>query len=54
MNYYSNPYGLDRLNEKEKLAKEREEKRELLLHEMVKELKNIGKRLEKIEKKLFD
>jgi len=52
MNCYHNPYGIDRIKEKEKLQNERLEKIEKAIVEIVKELKNIGEKLEKIEKKI--
>ncbi|WP_432409442.1 hypothetical protein [Wukongibacter sp. M2B1] len=52
MNFYHNPYGIDRIKEKEKLENERMEKMEKAIGEVVKELRNIGDKLEKIEKRI--
>ncbi|SHJ76023.1 hypothetical protein [Paramaledivibacter caminithermalis] len=52
MNCYYNPYAIDRIKEKEKVQNERIEKMENAIGEIVRELKNIGERLEKIEKKI--
>jgi hypothetical protein len=52
VNCYYNPYAIDRIKEKEKVQNERIEKMENAIGEIVRELKNIGERLEKIEKKI--
>ncbi|WP_432664398.1 hypothetical protein R9X47_28210 [Wukongibacter baidiensis] len=52
MSYYNNPYGIDRMKEKEKLENERMKKMESAMMEIVAQLRNIGERLEKIEKKI--
>jgi hypothetical protein len=48
----NDPYGIGRMKEKEKLENARMEKIEKAIGEMVKELRNIGDKLEKIEKKI--
>ncbi|WP_176461646.1 hypothetical protein [Anaeromicrobium sediminis] len=52
MKCYNNPYGIDRMKDKEKFKNERMRKMENAIGDIVKELKNIGERLEKIEKKI--
>ncbi|WP_176461668.1 hypothetical protein [Anaeromicrobium sediminis] len=45
-------YGIDRIKEKEKLENERMKKMEDAIEEIVNELRNIGEKFEKIEKKI--
>lgn len=48
----NDPYGLDHMKEKERLEEERSKKMEDAVVEIVNELRDIGDRLEKIEKKV--
>ena len=46
------PYNIGSMKEKEKLENERIEKMENSIGEIVNELRNIGKKLERIEKRI--
>ncbi len=48
----NDPYGINSFKQKEKEEKERVQRNDSLLRELIKELKNIGVRLEKIQEKI--
>ena len=49
MTKYNDPYGIERANSKERLERERNKSNDLLMEQIVKELKNISERLNEIE-----
>ncbi len=53
MKYTNDPYGIKEIKRKRQIERERDENKDILLNQIVKELKNIGDKLEKIETTLI-